>query len=261
MRLAVYFYDLNYIITISQYIVRNTAAAAECRYLGNLLYSQRTNKQHYSRQFALRNAFFSISSLTLSSKFTAIEEVAKNKQRESNRTTTHSLLHAPDLEQKTKGPRVNVWTSAVCHQFRSIYFACGPLDQRLSHSDQELAWNFGEWILCVFWLSVHIHTAIYTRSRITRCFLWPNYFGCSTTKLNWASKNSGWEHTMRWGNASKDSRWQNFYGAMLAPRSFKKDDAPVGKFFMQLCVRSLATLGIVAKIPGIFKMPVGLFHC
>jgi hypothetical protein len=81
------------------------SAAAECRYLGNLLYSQRTNKQHYSSNE--KYAFFSLA-LSLGI-YGHAEEVAKIKQREprANNNSTHSHMHLIS-NKKTKGPRESV---------------------------------------------------------------------------------------------------------------------------------------------------------
>lgn len=91
-----------------------------------------------SRQSAMRNTHFSLSSRYRGSckKQTA---GAESEQQQ------HTHSRAPDWtrgHKKRKAP-----TSAVCHQFRSIYFACGPLDWVLGPG---INMESSEWILRVF---------------------------------------------------------------------------------------------------------------
>jgi hypothetical protein len=125
-------------------------------------------------------------------------------------------------DKKRKAP-ASVWTSAVCHQFRSIYFACGPLDQ-------SLALSLGPGISMEFSVNgFYVFSALGTDCNNA---LLPvaQLFRLARQNLIGASKNSGWEHTMRWGNASKDSRWQNFYGAMLHQGRPKKMTLQLANF-------------------------------
>jgi len=117
--------------------------------------------------------------------------------------------------KKTKGPRESVYlnkcsmSSIPVNLFRMWSVRPIPLGPGIS---MEFRWMDFMYVLSV-------------QAAITRCFLWPNYFGWHDKNLIGASKNSGWEHTMRgarWGNASKDSWWQNFYGAMLHQGRSKK---------------------------------------
>lgn len=164
MWLAVYFYGLNYIITISQYIVRN-AARRQSAAIWEIYYSQRTNKQHYSSNE--KHIFYLAASL--SAVFTAMEEVAKNKQREPN-NNSHSLAHMCTWSRtKNERPLNKCSMSSIpVNLFRM--WSVRPI-HLLSHA-------LGPGISMEFrWMDFMCFLALSVQAAITRCFLWPNYFG------------------------------------------------------------------------------------